>query len=219
MPAPIVAAIGAGLAGSAMQASAAKKAAGAQERAAADQIAYQEETRDLIMERMDPFYKSGLSGQDAYLYELGMGDTPEDYAGFTGTPGYQFQMDQGLGAVNALAGARGGLDSGRTRQDLMRFGSGLAAQEYGTHLNRLAGLTDQGMSAAGMQAGAATNAAAGVSNALANRGNAQAAGYIGQANAWGQGIGNTMGLLNYQNSLAGGNANILSTPWAAPGFW
>ncbi len=219
MPGPAVAAIGAGLAGSAMQASAAKKAAGAQERAAADQIAFQTETRDMMFDRVDPFLGAGTAGQNAYLFELGLGQRPDGYAGFSATPGYDWQLGQGMGAINALAGARGGLNSGRTMQDAMRFGQGLASQEYNNHLTRLAGLTDQGLSAASLQAGIANNAATGVSNALANRGNAQAAGAIGVGNALAGGLGNTMGMLAYQNAMPGGNANILSTPWAAGGFW
>ena len=107
-------------------------------------------------------------------------------------------MDQGTSAVNALAGARGGLDSGRTRQDLMSFGQGLASQEYGNHLNRLAGVTDMGMGAAGNQATAGNAFAAQASNAIGNRGNAQAAGAIGFGNALQGGIQNLASSWGYQ---------------------
>ena len=201
MPGPIAAIAGASLVGGVAQASAARSASKAQERAANEDIAFQRETRDQIMERLDPFYRAGQSGQDAYMFNMGLGPRPEGYAGFQQTPGYQFQMDQGTQAVNAMAGARGGLNSGRTLQDLNRFGQGLANQEFGGYMNRLAGLTDMGMGAAGMQATASQNAAAGVSNALAARGNAQAAGSIGVGNAISGGINNALGGWAYMQHL------------------
>lgn len=126
------------------------------------------------------------------------------YQGFTATPGYQFQFDQGTAAVNALAGARGGLNSGRTLQDLTTFGQGLANQEYGNYLARLSGVAGSGQNAAAGQGTAMTNAASGVSNALSNVGNAQAAGASGVANAWTGAINNGLSLWQYQKGLGGG---------------
>lgn len=273
----------------------AKKAAAAQERAAQQDLAFQRETRDLIFDRLDPFYQPGITAQNALAFEMGLGNRPmiggtapqietftetmsmgqpvmpefgpgrggeerrrewengqrfagkiaglagflqqpqsvtryrvggnvfntleeaqawananpqggTEYRGFQATPGYQFQMDQGTAAVNALAGARGGLDSGRTRQDLLTFGQGLANQEYGNYLNRLSGMAGTGFSAAGATANAATNAAAGVSNALGGIGNAQSAGAIGAGNAWQNAFGNLAGLSQYQKGVTGQNS-------------
>jgi hypothetical protein len=277
--------IGASVAGSAISAGAASKAGKAQERAAADQVAVQRETRDLIREDLQGYRSGGDAGLSAYLYEMGLGPRPtfggnalaveeftdqgepirqgvgfgsggdyagytttynptqrfrvgdqtfdtrdeadayaqanstggQEYQGFQATPGYQFQFDQGTAAVNALAGARGGLNSGRTMQDLTKFGQGLANQEYGNYLSRLGGLSDTGMNAAAMQGTASSNAAAGMSNALANRGNAQAAGAIGVGNALNTGIGNTLGILNYQQSL--NRALPASTGTPGTGIW
>lgn len=193
-----------GIIGGIIQGRAARRAAAAQERAAQADLAFQRETRDLIFQRTDPFYKTGIGANNALAYEMGLGAKPQDYAGFQATPGYQFQFDQGTGAVNALAGARGGLDSGRTRQDLMQFGQGLANQEYSNYLNRLTGMAGAGQNAAGTQANAATNAASGVSNALAAQGNAQSAGAIGVGNAWANGLNNQIGLFQYQRGVGGG---------------
>lgn len=251
----------------------AKDAAKSQEKAAQNDIAFQKETRDLIIDRVDPFYQAGLPAQQAYLYNLGLGPAPvlggqaqevteftdtvpsagvqgftrtggrnegqtyfkdagpqnrqrfrvgeqvfdsreaaDEYAtanpvggttyeGFQQSPGYQWAFDQGTAGVNALAGARGGLNSGRTMQDLTKFGQGIANQEWGNYMNRLAGLTDASMGAASLQANASQNAAAGVSNALAGIGNAQAAGSIGAANAISGGINNAVGAFQYQSML------------------
>lgn len=124
-----------------------------------------------------------------------------EYQGFQATPGYQFQLDQGLAATNALAGARGGLNSGRTLQALQDYGSGLANQEYGGYMNRLAGLTDMGMGAAGNQAAAGNAFATGAGNALGAAGNAQAAGAIGVGNAWSGALQNGISSWQYQNAL------------------
>lgn len=238
---------GATLVGGLAQASAANKAAKAQEKAANADIALQKETRDMIMGRVDPFYQSGLTGQNALLFNLGLGERPmiggtaanvetiagvggapatyrvngqtfnniteaqgyantnrtggTAYGGFQATPGYQFAFDQGAQAVNALAGARGGLNSGRTMQDLNTFGQGVANQEFNNYLNRLGGLSDQGLSAATLQGQVASNAASNIGNAYSNIGNAQAAGAVGVGNAISGGINNMLGVWQYQNSL------------------
>lgn len=194
----------AGLASAVIGASSARKAAKAQTRAAEQDIAFQRETRDMIFNRYEPFYGAGKNALGAYNYELGLGAKPAGYGGFEKSADYNFRFGEGVNATNALAGARGGLNSGRTMQDLTKFGQGFASQERGNYLNRLAGLTDGGMAAAGGQAGAATNAAAGTSNALAAIGNAQAAGAIGTGNALMGGISNGLGLWNYQKQTTPG---------------
>lgn len=57
---------------------------------------------------------------------------------FQQDPGYQFQRQQGLGAINASAAAQGNMLSGATQKALARYGSGLAAQSYGQAYNRYA---------------------------------------------------------------------------------
>jgi hypothetical protein len=51
-------------------------------------------------------------------------------------PGYQFQMDQGMKAVQASAAAHGTLNSGGTLKDLTNYAQGLAGTEYGNAYNR-----------------------------------------------------------------------------------
>lgn len=131
-----------------------------------------------------------------------------EYQGFTATPGYQFRVDEGNNAINAMAGARGGLVSGATMQALQERGQNLATEEYGNYMNRLSGLTGMGMSAAGNQASAGANYASGASNALANQGNAQAAGYIGQSNALMGGINTGLNIYGYQAALGTGGGGI-----------
>ena len=70
-------------------------------------------------------------------------------------------------------------------RDLMKFGQDCGSNEYGNYLSRLGARADTGMGAAQMSGQASQQAAAGVSNALGNIGNTQAAGAIGQANTHG----------------------------------
>ncbi len=124
------------------------------------------------------------------------------YRGFQATPGYQFMLDQGIDAIDGSAAARGNVFSGATMKAAQEYGTGLANQEYGTYLNRLTGQAAQGQSAAGNIATAGANYTSGAGNALANMGNAQAAGYIGQANAFSGGISNAIGAYGYMNRNA-----------------
>ena len=130
-----------------------------------------------------------------------------EYQGFQETPGYQFQFDQGTAAVNALAGAKGGLNSGATMKALTDYGQGVANQEYGNYFQRLMNLVSGGQSAAGNQAAAGGNYAANASNALANKGNAQSAGAIGVGNAFSGMANNLIGLAGYQNGTKAPNTS------------
>lgn len=190
--------IGAALLGGMFSSNSASRGVEAQVKAAREQIAFQKETRDLITERVDPWFQSGQTANQVQNHLLGFGEAPEGYTGFQASPGYQYQFDQGMAAVNALAGARGGLDSGATLQALQDRGTQLANQDFYNHLAAVSGAAGQGLNAAGLQATAATNAATGVSNALTNIGNAQSAGATAQGNIFNNTLGDISGLWQYQ---------------------
>jgi hypothetical protein len=208
-----------------MQAGAAGRAADAQRQSAEDQVALARETRDLARADLAPFVQGGRTGQEAYQFELGLGARPEGYRGFTSTPGYDFALQRGMDAMQSSAAARGNLLSGSALASAQRLGQGMAAQDYGNHLNRLAALGATGQSAAAMQGQANQNFAQMGSNALANMGNAAAAGAIGQGNAWSGGINNVMQSLAFMNTAprqqqqGPQQANAFSSPWASGGFW
>lgn len=203
----LIAAAGASLIGASMQSRAAKRASRAQERAAEAGIGLQRETRDMIREDMSPFRDQGLNALGALQYEMGLGAQPEGYGGFQAQPGYQFMMDQGLGAVEASAAGRGGLYSGSTMQALQERGMGIADQSYGMHMNRLFQLAGSGQNAAAGLAAANQNSANAITNLYGQQGNAQAAGAIGQGNAWAGGLNNLAGI--YGMYQMGQNGN----PW------
>ena len=207
-----IAAIG----GALIQASAAKKAAKAQKAAADKDIAFQTETRDIIRNDLAQYRTGGEAAQKAYDYELGLGAMPDGYQGYTKTPGYDFRLKQGQDSLQSSAAARGGLNSGAAMRDLLKYGQDYGSNEYGNYLSRLGGRADAGMGAAQMSGQASQQAAAGVSNAYGNIGNAQAAGAIGSANAITGGMQNLAGLWNYQrqmNASAPGGGQAGGSNW------
>lgn len=126
------------------------------------------------------------------------------WGGYEQSPGYQFQLEQGMDALQSSAAAGGGLGSGRTMTDAMKYGQGLASQDFGNFQNRLAALGQGGQSAAAMQGDANTNYAQMGTNALGSIGNAQAAGKIGAANAFSDMMGNLVGAWGQQSATGGG---------------
>jgi hypothetical protein len=123
-------------------------------------------------------------------------------------PGYGFQMDQGLQALQRTRNAQGMLNSGNTDVDAIKFGQGLANQSYGDWQNKLLGFTNPELSAT---SGAATGQA-GVATNLANLYNTNGQNQAGVAGNVATGLsgintgqaandaalGNTLGTL-YQN--------------------
>ena len=65
------------------------------------------------------------------------------------SPGYQWQLGQGLRAVDAGAAAQGMLRSGATLKAEQTFGQGLANTDFGNYWNRLQQLSQGGLTAAG----------------------------------------------------------------------
>lgn len=130
-----------------------------------------------------------------------------EYGGYEASQGHQLRTREGLNALEASAAASGGLYSGATMQGLQRAGQDYAQLGYDNYLARLTGLASSGQNAAGQGAAAGANYAQGASTALANMGNAQAAGAIGQANAWNNALGNGIGLWQYQSNLSGQGGN------------
>ncbi len=193
---------GASILGGVMQANAANRASQAQERSANRQMDIEKQIYDETTARFQPFYQSGKNALNAYDFELGLGDRPEGYGGFTATPGYDFRFNQGIGAIDASAASKGNLMSGATQQALTQFGQGIASEEYGNHLNRLYGQMSSGQAAAGNQAAAGQNYATGMGNALGNLGNAQAAGAIAQGNAWSGATNNLTNALMFNHMMA-----------------
>jgi len=187
--------------GGVMQSRAASRAADAQQRAADQQVALARETRDLTRADLQPWRQTGGLANNALASAMGLTPSADPYGGYQRSPGYQFQMDQGLSALEGTAAARGGLFSGRAGRAAMDYGQGLAAQDFQNYLGNLFNMSGMGQSAAAGQATAAQNYGQMAGNAIGDRANAQSAGYIGQANAFSDAMQNALGAWNYQNMM------------------
>lgn len=165
---------------------------------------------------LDPYAKAGTSALDSLMSALGLkgqGAADSFLSNFRKSPGYQFQMNEGVNALDRSASARGNLYSGAAGKALTTFGQGQADQEWGSVLDRLTGLVSGGQSAAGGLAsisgaradarlGTGQNRVAARQGGLAsiteamNAGTAaNAGGIINAANAKSAGLGNLMKLL------------------------
>lgn len=195
---------------------AAKSAAREQRRAASQNIALQrdmteEQARQFDLMRQDyaPFREAGVA-QLPMLQQMAQGGPETSINAFQADPGYQWQLEQGLGAIENRAAAGGGLESGRTLKALQGYGQNLANQQYqqwrgnqaadyGNQFNRLASLAGIGQTTTGQMANLGQNQMAMQQQGLGNimgqnqmTANANAAaqmqGYQGMSNLIGQGM-------------------------------
>jgi hypothetical protein len=123
-----------------------------------------------------PYREAGLAPLQAQQDLLGLNGQPAAdaaMANFQQSPGYQWQLQQGLQATDAGAAAKGMLRSGAALKAEETFGQGLANQDFTNYYNRLMGLTTLGANAA---AGGAQTAETGASLAQ-GAGNTQASIY------------------------------------------
>ena len=137
-------------------------------------------------------------------------------AAFTASPGYAFQLEQGLRAVDQGAAARGMLRSGATLAAEQALGSNLAAQEYGAYVNRLAALAQVGQTAANALGQSGTVAGQGIAQTAASGGAALASIYGNQASGIGNALNNGLQNTLYANRL-NGLSNLGGDPFSGPG--
>ncbi len=185
----IPAAVGLGSAFLGNQASkqAANTASDAANRAADVQMQmFQQSRQDL-----QPFRDAGGRGLSRFEAELG--------PSFQQSPGYQFAFGEGVNAIDRGASARGMLNSGARLRELTRYGQGMANQEYGQYMNRLAALAGIGQTATGQTAQLGQQAAGAAGNAAMMGGQAAASGIVGGTNAALQGVNQGLGLYALMN--------------------
>lgn len=240
---PISAAIGAGgsLIGGAISSGAAGDAADAQTAAANRATDVQRKMFEETQKNLKPFIQGGTTGFNALLKAAGLsldedgnvvGDpltspllkpVTMDQATLEATPGYKFNLDQGLRAVNNSAAARGLGDSGAALKGAAEYATGLADSTYQNQFsnavtnqtnqfNRLMSISNLGQSSAANQGTIGTQTAANIGNNLIGAGNAQGAAAIAGGNAWNNAFGNigSMAMLAAMQNRGGIN-NISGT--------
>lgn len=186
------------IAGAVIGGRASKKAAKAQEKGAKYAADMQWKMFDQSRADFAPWREEGGKA-------IGMlGDMLQPGYDYTASPGYQFRLSEGLRGVENSAAARGLLQSGGTLKGIDRYAEGLAASDFNDAFNRAASVAAGGQQVnttlGQLGASAATNAG----NAVMAGANARASGYMGQANAWINGINNFDNRLQQAASMIGG---------------
>lgn len=206
----------------------ANKAADAQTEAAdkaqQTQMAMYNQTRS----DLSPYRDIGSVASGQLTNRLGELTSPivMDQATLEQTPGYQFNLTQGLKATQNSAAARGLGSSGAALKGAATYATGLADSTYQNQFNnaqtnqanaynRLKSLVDTGENASAQTGTAGTNAANQVSSAQTQAGTAQAAAY----NTTGQSISNAANNIGgyaqyrglYGNSADAGRSNGIGT--------
>lgn len=200
MPAAAVVA-GAAVVGSAVSsrnsAKAAGKAADAQSEASAAGIEEQRRQFDKMVELLSPYAKAGTGSLAAQQNILGLGGAAAQQAAISGieqSPYFQSVAQQGENAILQNASATGGLRGGNTQGALAQFRPQLLNQLVQQQYQNLGGITALGQNSAAQQGNAGMQSANSIGNLLQQGGAAQAGGYLGQASAQNQLIGNLTSL-------------------------
>lgn len=195
------------IAGSAISANAAGKAAQAQENSATNATDAQLQMFNTTQANYAPQVALGQGASKllAGIYGTGSGGngTP-NYAAFNNSPGYKFSVQQGQAAINKQAAASGNLYSTNTLGALSAYNTGQASTQYNSYINQLLTMSGLGNAASSGVGSAATATGKGIANNYTNAGNAAANGALGQANAFSNGLGSLTNNSNLLGALNGG---------------
>lgn len=209
--------IGAGVLGAGATIYSANTAAKAQENAANASLVNSENQFNATNNNLAPFRQIGVDAGNELTSRLADLTSPIllNESTLENTPGYQFNLTQGLKATQNSAAARGLGTSGAALKGASTFATGLADNTYKTQFdiantnqtnayNRLKGLVDTGETAAAGTGALAQAATTTQNTALTQGGTAAAAG----ANATGGAISN---LSNNVSGYALSKGNLFST--------
>jgi hypothetical protein len=146
--------------------------------------------------------ESGNIGLDRQAALAGLRGAPaqsQAFQSFQASPGQEFLREQGRRELLAGQSAIGGLGGGNVRRELLRFGTGLAAQDFGNQFQR----GQQVLQSQQVPAAQAANLAFGTGQQLAG-GRLQAGREIA-----GQQAATTSALSNLINQQGAGGADII----------
>jgi len=200
----VAAVAGATLVSGYMQSQAAGQAAGQYTDAANRGLQYNQQMFNTINDQNAPYRTLGEKGAMQYGNYIDNGyftaqPSMNDLTRLM--PNYQFGLSQGMGQFNAGLNAAGGLVSGNAIQGGQQFAQDYAGNalqnafaNYQTNrqnvASNLGAATGFGQQANATTAAASTGASTNAGNLLSSIGNAQAAGTMGQANAYASGLNN-----------------------------
>jgi hypothetical protein len=132
-------------------------------------------------------------------------------AKFQQSPGYSFQVQQGLRGVDAGAASQGILRSGATIKAEETLGSNLANQDFGNYWNRLQQLSGSGLDAAKGIASAATGGATQIAGVDTGQASMDASIYGNMAKGVSTGANQLMSNTAFQNYIGGAGGGGAST--------
>lgn len=220
LPALVVGA--AGLAGAAISGSAAKSAANTQATAEQQASQVQQQQFQETQANLAPYNSAGQQAINSIQKLGGFAFDPTE-AQLEQTPGYQFNLDQGLKATQNGYAAQGLGTSGAALKGAATYASGLADTTYQNQFNnalnsynanvaKQQGLINTGEAAAANTGQFGTQTAANIGQTIVGGANASAAGTVGAANAAAGGIsslGNAFFLNSFlQNQQNQNNSSI-----------
>lgn len=214
--------VGSAVIGAATTAYSANKAASAQEQATNTSANLQKGIFDKTQANLAPYIQEGgvaTNQLNAKLPELTSPITMDQQT-LEKTPGYQFNLTQGLKATQNSAAARGLGISGAALKGASTFATGLADSTYQNQFNnantnqtnaynRLKGLIDTGESAAAGQGAVGATTGANIGGAVVGGGNAAAAGYNATGAAVNGLASNIGGYAAYKGLYGGGQGSGL----------
>jgi hypothetical protein len=109
----------------------------------------------------EPYLDTGIAGlqnvqgaNNAIAQLLGVqpitDQTNNAFTNYLNSTGYNFQLNQGINAINASAAAKGLLQSGGTAKALSQYGQNLASTTFGNYLQQLTNLAGSSQNQAAM---------------------------------------------------------------------
>lgn len=197
----------ASIAGAAMSARGARKAADAQSRSAEMGIQEQRRQFDAATQLFQPYVQAGvgsLEQQQAMLGLLGPDAQAEAIQAIEVGPMFQGMVRQGEEAILQNAAATGGLRGGNTQTALAQFRPQILQSLIQDQYSKLSGITDVGQASAAKQAGAGQLAATNIGNLYGQQGAAQAGAQLTQGQAYGSAIGSIGNLFGTAMRYRGG---------------
>ena len=174
--------------------------------------------------QLQPYKDAGTKALDRQQNLMGLGtmSSADVMKELEGTPGYQFNLQQGLGAISAGAAARGGTFGGRALKELQTRGAGIASGTYNTTIGQLGQMASRGQQAATTMAGIGMQGTAGMANAEQFGASSVANVEMGEASAvasvYGQQASTTANMYG-QQATTGTNITMQSTSQQAQSQW
>ncbi len=177
-----------------------------------DALGASQRTLNAQLGYLSPYADTGYDANAQLAINMGL--APGEST-FQTTPGYEFQVNEALGAVEGSAAAAGGAMSGATMEALQYTASGLADQEYDQYMAGLTDMANRGYSASTGMAQATGQAGATNQNIYANTANLNTGATAGYGNTMNnayatQGANNYNAYGNYGNSLNAAEQNTFN---------